>query len=166
MSTMTDDRKHNYTHTLITMSSLLEQDNDIENNLSEQIRENQYVYNDRQHNETSNWFMLNLIRRLLLAPSDTIHYEEDITISTVPTPFTVFAEQFYVNERDEICCVCVERREIDDICRLNCQHTFCIYCTYEHVQQQNTRCQVCRTEIITIQTQTLETKQLFNGSDA
>jgi hypothetical protein len=154
------------------MSYLFNQENDIENNLQEmEVTDNVNIYNrSTGYYNIQNSFMFNLLRRLLVPSPTTIENEylnEPTTPVVVvePTPLMVFAEQFYVQEEDEVCCICLERREIDDICRLNCQHDFCIYCTYEHIQR-NTTCPVCRLAIVTIQTQSVETKQLFHGSDA
>lgn len=133
------------------------QEPDIENNLQE-------TTTTTETEIAPNSFMYNLLRRIigLSPPSPKIAATEQANILF---PYIVFAEMFYVKEEDEYCFYCFEKREVEEICRLNCQHDFCVYCTFEHVQR-NDSCPTCKAKITTIQTQTIETKLLFCASDA
>jgi hypothetical protein len=56
---------------------------------------------------------------------------------------------FAVSEEDRQCCICMEERHPEEICRLNCQHTFCVECTNQHIQSKNA-CPVCRSSVTTL----------------
>jgi hypothetical protein len=66
-------------------------------------------------------------------------------------------EPFELTEEEKTCCVCMEERQNDKICRLNCKHVFCVYCINQHLHQKDC-CPLCRTHIMSIQTQTIESK--------
>jgi hypothetical protein len=55
------------------------------------------------------------------------------------------------------CCICMEEQEEQQICQLNCQHTFCITCIDHHLERKFT-CPLCREDITDITTQTMEAR--------
>ena len=68
-----------------------------------------------------------------------------------------------VSEEEQNCCVCIEIREKDEICRFNCQHTVCGECINNIMKTQTTLCcPICRTNIIniTVQKNTIQEKLL------
>ena len=66
----------------------------------------------------------------------------------------IFCKQIMVSEEEQNCCVCIEIREKDEICRFNCQHTFCGECINNIMKTQTTLCcPICRTNIINITVQ-------------
>lgn len=70
-------------------------------------------------------------------------------------------EPFVLTKEDKNCCVCMEERENEQMCRLNCKHIFCVYCMNQHLNKNNC-CPLCRTCIKSIQTQTVESKNQIN----
>lgn len=56
---------------------------------------------------------------------------------------------FTVSEEDRQCCICMEERQPEEVCRLNCQHTFCVGCINQHLQS-NHSCPICRSSVTTI----------------
>lgn len=61
-------------------------------------------------------------------------------------------EDFEVSEEEKHCCICMETREDADICKLNCEHTFCKMCIDSHVKSKNVEvgCPICRADITCI----------------
>lgn len=70
-------------------------------------------------------------------------------------------EIFDTTEEDGQCCICLEEMGTDNICRLNCQHTFCIQCTNQHLQRNHT-CPLCRSDITTVSVQSESSRNRFN----
>jgi len=62
---------------------------------------------------------------------------------------TIIEEQFVVSEDD--CAICMENRENDKFCQLNCQHCFCAVCiqTILHLPRAF-HCPLCREKVATI----------------
>jgi hypothetical protein len=62
---------------------------------------------------------------------------------------SILAEQFVVPEDD--CAICMENREIDKFCQLNCEHYFCTICvqTILHLPRAF-HCPLCREKVTTI----------------
>jgi hypothetical protein len=62
---------------------------------------------------------------------------------------TIIEEQFVFSEDD--CTICMENRENDKFCQLNCQHCFCAVCiqTILHLPQVF-HCPLCREKVDTI----------------
>ncbi len=83
-----------------------------------------------------------LINNLIQANID--YFNENITI---------IAEQFIVPEDEEYsdCAICMEKREIEKFCQLNCEHHFCTICvqTILHLPQAF-HCPLCREKVTTI----------------
>ena len=64
----------------------------------------------------------------------------------------VSIQQMVFNEEERNCCICFETRENDDICKLNCDHVFCVDCLHEHLERNN-NCPLCRTPIRSVRVQ-------------
>ena len=62
---------------------------------------------------------------------------------------TIMEEQFVVSEDD--CAICMENRENDKFCQLNCKHCFCAVCiqTILHLPRAF-HCPLCREKVATI----------------
>jgi hypothetical protein len=79
------------------------------------------------------------------------------------THIDILVQQFPLSQEDRYCCVCMETRENQQICQLNCLHKFCSECTLAHIRK-NTRqhcCPLCRTNITNISVQTEEIRETF-----
>jgi hypothetical protein len=59
---------------------------------------------------------------------------------------------FTVSEEERQCCICMEERLMEEICRLNCQHTFCVQCINRHIQT-NHSCPICRSDVTNLSVQ-------------
>ena len=68
---------------------------------------------------------------------------------------------FTVSEEDRHCCICMEERHSEDICRLNCQHSFCVQCINQHLQT-NHSCPVCRSDVTNVSVQTNNARDRIN----
>jgi hypothetical protein len=69
----------------------------------------------------------------------------------------VIVNEFYLSEEDRNCCVCMDKKDIDHICKLNCFHVFCVECINTCLERKQT-CPLCRSYITQIQTQTIEAR--------
>jgi len=78
-----------------------------------------------------------------------------------PININIDVEEFHLSEEDKNCCICMEQRETQQICRLNCQHIYCVDCINKHLQRNN-GCPLCRTSITNIQVQNENSRNLFN----
>ena len=80
-------------------------------------------------------------------------------------PFTIRidVQEFPVSQEDINCCICMESRENQQICQLNCLHKFCSECTLSHIQRngQRTSCPLCRTPVTNISVKTQEIRETF-----
>lgn len=70
-----------------------------------------------------------------------------------------------LSEHDLNCCICMEKKENPQICKLNCSHKFCSKCTADHVSRNryNSFCPLCRTYITDIYIQTEEDLEIFEN---
>ena len=68
---------------------------------------------------------------------------------------------FTVSEEDRQCCICMEERQSEEICRLNCQHAFCVECINQHLQA-NHSCPICRTSVTTLSVQNNNARDRIN----
>ena len=88
-------------------------------------------------------------------------YQEGETID-------IKCEIIEVSEEDQNCCICMETREKEDICHLNCNHKFCEICINSLLNKNKksiiTPCPLCRETITTIKTQKDEIKNALNLS--
>ena len=61
----------------------------------------------------------------------------------------IICENIEISDEEQNCCICMEEREKDDICRFTCQHVFCGTCIIDILKTQNSVCcPLCR-EIVT-----------------
>lgn len=72
---------------------------------------------------------------------------------------------FIPTEDEKLCPICIDIKEIDDTCKLNCGHVFCCTCIstlmarYSIIAQNSRLCPLCRTAITSIDIQK-DTEQL------
>jgi hypothetical protein len=93
---------------------------------------------------------------------------------TPDTPPPPTANKFYISvvfqnleisEEQQNCCICMENREKNEICELNCQHNFCgtcikdVLCKNKNSKQPN--CPLCRRDIKNIKTQQTKIKDIL-----
>jgi len=67
----------------------------------------------------------------------------------------ILCKNIEISEEEQNCCICmVEEREKKDICRFNCQHSFCGTCIIDILKTQNSVCcPLCREMVTNIITQ-------------
>jgi hypothetical protein len=68
---------------------------------------------------------------------------------------------FTVSEEDRHCCICMEERQSEDICRLNCRHSFCVQCINQHLQT-NHSCPICRSDVTNLSVQNNHIRDRIN----
>jgi hypothetical protein len=85
------------------------------------------------------------------------------TIPFAPIAEVLVVTDMAITEEEKDCCVCQEEREDNDICRLNCPHTFCSDCVKKVMDRQK-KCPLCRAEITQICVQTEANREKFNGN--
>lgn len=85
------------------------------------------------------------------------------TIPFAPIAEVLVVTDMAITEEEKDCCVCQEERENNDICRLNCAHTFCSGCVKKVMDRQK-KCPLCRAEITKICVQTETNREKFNGN--
>ena len=66
-----------------------------------------------------------------------------------------------ISEEMQNCCICMEQREKDEICELNCHHNFCGFCVKDILRKNNNPrrqvlCPLCRENIKNVKTQKKE----------
>jgi hypothetical protein len=66
-----------------------------------------------------------------------------------------------ITEEQQDCCLCFEKKDKTEICRLNCSHTFCGTCINNTIESYTSRnvtccCPLCRDNIETVLVQTDE----------
>ena len=75
-------------------------------------------------------------------------------------PIDIICESLIISDEAQNCCICMETREKQEICLLNCNHGFCGICVKDILTKQNRypKCALCREKISVIRVQTSETQ--------
>ena len=82
----------------------------------------------------------NIINQLIMNETD---FEDEEFIPFIFEPdINKITADFFVSEEDKNCCICMESREENEICKLNCQHKFCGDCVNKLIQK-NTSMEIC-----------------------
>jgi hypothetical protein len=76
----------------------------------------------------------------------------------------VVVDAFELEEGADECCICIEKREKVQMCKLGCNHTFCCECVSHIVKTKSLTscCGLCRKNIEKITVQNEEMKNLFS----
>jgi hypothetical protein len=75
----------------------------------------------------------------------------------------ILCESLMIEDESQNCCICMETREKQDICLLNCNHGFCGICVKDILEKQpRPSCALCREKISVIRVQTSETQNNLN----
>ena len=88
-------------------------------------------------------------------------------ISTIITTFEIVVdENLEISSEQLECCICMEKKDNTDVCRINCGHTFCIECSKGALLAQLARhetitCSLCRAQIFYINVKNRESEQKF-----
>jgi len=65
----------------------------------------------------------------------------------------IIFENIEISKDEKNCYICMEEKNEDEICRLNCKHTFCGVCVKSILASFNkVGCPLCRNNVITITT--------------
>ena len=70
-------------------------------------------------------------------------------------------QNFDLLEEEKNCCICMEDKLSEDICKLNCSHKFCVECINTLLNNNHT-CPICRINITQICTQTINARYLIH----
>jgi hypothetical protein len=95
-------------------------------------------------------------RTALNSEEDFIHFENPPNHR-----INIDINSFTVSEEDKTCCICMEERETEEFCRLNCQHTFCVQCINQHLHT-NYSCPICRSDITDLSVQNNYIREKIN----
>jgi hypothetical protein len=91
------------------------------------------------------------------------NYDVSPTIPFAPLVEVLVVPDMAMTEEEKDCCVCQEERPDNEICRLNCAHTFCSSCIKNVMNRQKT-CPLCRSEISQICVQNEANREKINGN--
>ena len=69
----------------------------------------------------------------------------------IPNP-DIKIEEIIITEEDKLCCICLDSREKNEICQINCGHKYCKECILKHIKN-NKYCPLCRSIITKISIQ-------------
>jgi hypothetical protein len=99
----------------------------------------------------------------LPADDEFIPFEPESEQIIISEQINIRVEEFPVLEEDNNCCICIETREISQICQLNCFHKFCYECTLLHMRRNimHSSCPLCRTTITNITVRSQEIRGQF-----
>ena len=78
---------------------------------------------------------------------------------------TVICDPLQISEEQQNCCICMETRENEEICMINCGHSFCGECiknTFDK-NRDHLGCPLCRETVFAITTQKLEIKEMIDA---
>jgi hypothetical protein len=97
----------------------------------------------------------------------TTHIYNDVA-PTIPfiqeQSIIVSCEQLEISYEEQNCCICMETREKNDICSLNCHHKFCGVCVEKCVKRPDPyNCSLCRETVTKITVQTIENKEKLDN---
>jgi hypothetical protein len=76
------------------------------------------------------------------------------SVRSIPSEL-ILNEDIQFNEEQCECCICMDQKEAENICQLNCEHTFCVTCidtslkTFKN-RNQDVICALCRTNVTQI----------------
>ena len=88
---------------------------------------------------------------------DYININPTIRFEEPKQNIDIIYKTLLVSDEESICCICIETREKNEICSLNCHHTFCGYCVENCLKNQDIyMCSLCREVVIVIICQKLE----------
>jgi hypothetical protein len=66
----------------------------------------------------------------------------------------IICKNIEISEEEQNCCICMEEREKNDICRFTCEHSFCETCIIDILKTQiSVSCPLCREMVTNIVTQ-------------
>jgi len=99
---------------------------------------------------------------------DEYHNTSENNIEITPTQNIVFIidRLMEVTQEQLECCICMTEREKQDICKLNCMHTYCNQCIEQTLLKKQYTCALCRGEIKKITVQTKEIKKKFTNENS
>jgi hypothetical protein len=93
----------------------------------------------------------------------TLNNDEDFIPFENPSNHRINIDinSFTVSEEDKTCCICMEKRQTEEFCSLNCQHTFCVQCINQYLHT-NHSCPICRSDITNLSVQNSDAREKFN----
>lgn len=123
---------------------------------------NNLSYNFQNNNNQINNTILRGRNLYVNDNDDFIPFNTSLLQTPEPQAINITVEEFLVSDEDRNCCICMEQRECQEICRLNCEHLFCTQCINSNLSR-NTSCPLCRVSITNIQTQNNNARNQINN---
>jgi hypothetical protein len=75
----------------------------------------------------------------------------------------VICEEFEISDEELDCCICMETKDKNEICSLNCKHKFCGECVETCVKKPGIyTCSLCREDVTIITAQKNQIKEKIN----
>ena len=105
--------------------------------------------------------IINYIVSILTSFEPTIPFINEMAVIN---EMAIICEPLEISEEQQNCCICMEIKEKEDICLVNCGHSFCGECiknTYN--KNRNFGCPLCRESVFVITTQKPEIKEQIDG---
>lgn len=107
--------------------------------------------------EEALWFIDRVGDRQLINYNNIIYnniiYNNDYTSLTRSKPSElVLDEDIQFNEEQCECCICIDKKEEENICQFNCGHSFCVSCIDTSLKtfkdrNQDVICSLCRANV-------------------
>ena len=137
-------------------------DNTPDYNYARNIQNNIYYNNYNNYNNYID-MLYNEVRYEIIPIQNVIHQEQ--SRAQIKFHIGVAFQPLEISEQQQECCVCMEKREKEEICELNCKHNFCGFCVKDILSKNNTsspNCPLCREKIKNIKTQQKEIQNKLN----
>jgi len=167
----TDVNINNYSDSLIRNVRNINSpwiNDDYQENPVTRIRNNRYFNHNNTINDVIYYNLSNIINNNgnVSNGTNTINSNDDFIpfhSDHQQTNINIHLQNFNLTDEERQCCICMEERQTEEICRLNCQHSFCVECTYQHLQTNHT-CPICRTTISDLYVQNNDASDRLNLS--
>lgn len=127
----------------------------VDNNINYMQNVPNYNLYNNYANDNYNYYFN---ERLSLLNNNQYNIRENIH------PIDVICEPLVISDEAQNCCVCMEMREKQEICLLNCNHGFCGKCVGDILKNKkhDVRCALCREKTSVIRVQTTEIQNNLN----
>jgi len=102
---------------------------------------NNSTFYDNLHNEESREFFITGLNDSDIQTSS--EYDDFIPFVL---PITKMIKSFTIPEIKITCCICLDIKEHEQLCQLNCQHIYCQLCIEKYITNHTT-CPLCREDI-------------------
>lgn len=144
----------------IQSQQIKEEDREYMQETRESIETNEITWvidKNMNHNYTSDNSYEYIIYNNTYNIIDYINIHPTIRFDEPKQNIDIIYKTLLISDEKSICCICMEKREKNEICSLNCHHTFCGYCVENCLKMQDMYvCSLCREVVIVIICQKIE----------